>query len=292
MTPGSFWWILFNWPNGICTGNLIASFICWLIGMVVILWRLRCHLNKHREELKAAHAKLDDAHKKIDELMAHLKGVKLMAVKLFMYDDVTLALIPRTVPAGQPKLVIAAYASGRYQNLGGARQEFPQAIIVSIATNAGVEADALDVEAGDATIAQAAAWVNWQLTRGVWMPVVYCSVSSVDALVAELTSKGIARGKYRIWSAHYGSSLGAHICGPSSCKECTAQCDWTQYTNRADNSSLDESLLSDEPVFTAPVVVPPAPPVPPKPPLPPVVTVEQANAALTVLSQFVKEHAG
>lgn len=209
-----------------------------------------------------------------------------------MYDDVNLELIPLNAKC------VAAYASGNFKNLGQARTRFPHAIIVSIATNAGVMAEALDVEASDATIAQAPAWVTWQISRGVYLPVVYCSASKVDALVAEMTSKGISRRTYRIWSAHYNPSLGAHLCGPATCKLCKTAVDWTQYTDRADNSSLDESILSDEPVFTKPVPGTPKPgPVPVKVPTPtptpkpaPFITAAQAAAALTLLTEFVKEH--
>lgn len=212
-----------------------------------------------------------------------------------MYDDVNLELIPLNAKC------VAAYASGYYKNLGEARTRFPHSTIVSIATNSGVMAEALDVEAGDATIVQAPAWVAWQISRGVYLPVVYCSASNVDALVAEMTSKGISRKTYRVWSAHYDPSRGAHLCGPGTCglvKSTTA--DWTQYTDRADNSSLDESILSDEPVFTKPVSGTPKPgpvPAPVKVPTPtptpkpaPVVTAAQAAAALTLLTEFVREH--
>jgi hypothetical protein len=213
-----------------------------------------------------------------------------MAIIIYMYDDVNLELIP------QDAKYVAAYASGRFQNLGEARTRFPHATVLSIATNAGVEADALDVEAGDATIAQAPAWVAWQASRGIYLPVVYCSVSNADALVAEMAAKGISRDAYRVWSAHYDSSLGAHLCGPDTCKLCKTACDWTQYTNRANGSSLDESVLSDEPVFTKPVSKPvsgtpkPEPaPAPVKAPTP-AVTAAQAAADLAQLEEFVKDH--
>lgn len=45
--------------------------------------------------------------------------------------------------------------------------------------------------------------------------------------------------------------------GPSTCKLTQTTCDWTQFTNRALNSSLDESTLgSDSRSFAAPKTAP------------------------------------
>ena len=70
-----------------------------------------------------------------------------------------------------------------------------------------------------------------------------------------MVANGFTRAQYRLWSAHYGA--GEHICGPATCRQCGTACDWTQFTNRALNSSLDEpDLGTDSSVFTAPKPAP------------------------------------
>ncbi len=95
------------------------------------------------------------------------------------------------------------------------------------------------------------------------------------------------RSQYRLWSAHYGwagAPGGEHICGPSTYKLTQTACDWTQFTNRALNSSLDESDLgSAAPSFTAPKPAPAATAAP-------AVTQAQALAALATVGAFVKAH--
>ena len=80
-------------------------------------------------------------------------------------------------------------------------------------------------------------------------------MSNVDRLMLTMNANGFKRSQYRLWSAHYGA--GEHVCGPSTCKLTRTACDWTQFTNRPLNSSLDESTLeTDSPVFTAPKAAP------------------------------------
>lgn len=188
-----------------------------------------------------------------------------------MFDDTTAALIPSTAK------VIGVYIDGRYKNDAEIRTKFPQAALVTIAVSANDNAEVLDVEAMDATIAEVYAWLKRQLARGVYLPVIYISVSQVDRLMETMTANGFVHGKhFRIWSAHYGA--GEHLCGPSTCKLTKTACDWTQFTNRANNSSLDESDLGTvAPSFTAPK---PAPvPVKAAAPVTPTVTVPTADEA-------------
>jgi hypothetical protein len=67
MLPPNFWPILFDWPNGIVVGNLIASFMCWLVGAPVFLWHYLRQMKAHREQIA-------QAHNKIDELVKLVKG--------------------------------------------------------------------------------------------------------------------------------------------------------------------------------------------------------------------------
>ena len=66
----------------------------------------------------------------------------------------------------------------------------------------------------------------------------YCQVSRVNALVAAL---GRPR---KLWTAHYDSSLGAHICSPACWPGLVTYADGTQWTDHA--GSYDESLLRDD----------------------------------------------
>jgi hypothetical protein len=198
--------------------------------------------------------------------------------QLFMFDDITVANLPGGAKA------YAGYVDGRYRNFADVKTRFPQAAIVSIAVFAQDDAEVLDVEQGDATIADIYAWLKRQLARGVWRPVIYTSVSNVDRMMLTMVANGFKRSDYRIWSAHYTDR--AHLCGPQTCGLTKEPCDWTQFTSRANNSSLDESLLGDEPVFTAPK---PPPPPPPPGPKPVVVTASQASDALALLNRYVAE---
>lgn len=165
---------------------------------------------------------------------------------ILMFDDVDVALLPAGFDA------YAGYVDGIFANLSQVKARFPNAHILTIAVRSSDVADALDVEPGDAVNADAPAWFKKALAAGVTKPCFYTSASNVDALVAELTHAGIPRTAYRIWSAHYGA--GQHICGPNSCHLCQATADATQYTDRAQSKSLDESLC-DATFFT--MVTPP-----------------------------------
>ena len=74
--------------------------------------------------------------------------------QMFMYDDVNLALIPANAPA------VAGYVGGRWPTYGPMVAKFPHAKHLSIAISALENARCLDVEPGDATIAQAPGWVE------------------------------------------------------------------------------------------------------------------------------------
>lgn len=197
-----------------------------------------------------------------------------------MFDDVNLDLIPADAE------VIGVYIDGRYKDLAAAKARFPKAKFVTIAISANDDADVLDVEPGNAGIADIYRWLKRQLGRGVWRPAVYISVGSLDKMMLTMNANGFLRSQYRIWSAHYGA--GEHICGPSTCRLTREPCDWTQWTDWANGKSLDESDLGkDNPVFTKPA---PAPAPTPVAPVIPVITEVQAAEALKELGEFVTEH--
>ena len=154
-----------------------------------------------------------------------------------MYDSVDISQIPADAA------VVAGYVNGNWPTYASLAARFPNARRVSIAVTASADADFLDIEAGDASVAQAAGWYARQRARGCQRPGFYASASTMAAdLIPSYQAAGIARGAVRLWSAHYGD--GAHICGPSSCGLLPFAADGTQYTSSALGRNLDASLLA------------------------------------------------
>jgi len=153
---------------------------------------------------------------------------------LTMYDAVTV----NTIPSGAK--AVAGYVNGIFQTFVTLQSMFPQAQTLSITVTASGTADCLDVETGDATVNQVAAWVK---SSNVYRPVIYASVSSMGNVLSALSSAGISRASVRLWSAHYGQ--GNHICGPFSCGQIHVDMDGTQWTDTANGINLDESSLLD-----------------------------------------------
>ena len=166
-------------------------------------------------------------------------------VKMLMFDDVTVSLIPKNAEA------VAGYSDGHYQTWQQILKDFPHAKHLQIAVFGQDNGDCLDVEPGDASIAQAAAWVKRQLAgwskshHDVTLPVVYTSASQAQRLVAELAKAGLKQHKhYLLWTAHYNPALGEHLCSPKCTPGLRVTADATQFTDHALNRSLDESICS------------------------------------------------
>lgn len=156
---------------------------------------------------------------------------------LTMFDSVDVSQIPASAQA------VAGYVNGRFVTYPHLLAAFPHAHVLSIAVNAAADADCLDIETGDATPGQAAAWYARQKTRGVARPCLYASAFVMDTeVIPAIKAAGISPGSVRLWSAHYTGT--AHICGPSSCRELGITADATQFTDRALGRNLDESLLA------------------------------------------------
>ena len=156
-----------------------------------------------------------------------------------MFDSVTISQIPPNPSA------VAGYVDGRFANVAELRDMFPHARVLSIAVNAAHDADCLDIETGDATPGQAAAWFLRQKARGVNRPCLYASAFVMDTeVIPALEAAGIGPREIRLWSAHYTHT--PHVCGPASCRELGRTADGTQWTNRAMGRNLDQSLLSDD----------------------------------------------
>jgi len=163
----------------------------------------------------------------------------VIIVTLTMYDCTDVGNLPAGADA------YAGYTDGHFRNLAAIERRFAGsgAQFLSIAVFASDNADCLDIEALDATNAQAPGWVKRRLKGGASRPCLYTSVSNVDALVTTLNQAGIPRAEVRLWSAHY--EQGKHICGPSTCRLTQHACDATQWTDTALGRSLDESVLLD-----------------------------------------------
>lgn len=150
----------------------------------------------------------------------------------------------------------AGYVNGRWPTWAAVVAKFPTKPILSIAVSVAVQADALDIEPGDAAVGQAAGWFRGWVRRLTDQPIFYTSASNVSALIAALTAAGVSRGQYYIWSAHY--TYVAHLCGPQ-CRYGNWNADLTQWTDRVGG---DESLVEDY-VFARAVPVVPASTPPP-----------------------------
>lgn len=157
-----------------------------------------------------------------------------------------------SLPAGYD--AYAGYVDGNppWQDYEAISARFPGKPVLSICVSAADNADCLDREPYDATAQEAPGWVRRQEARGLVRPVVYASVSNMQAVINELLNGGVTRASVRLWSAHYGA--GEHICGPGTCKLISIPMDGTQFTDNdpgADGSKVDESILEDD-FFGAP----------------------------------------
>jgi hypothetical protein len=154
-----------------------------------------------------------------------------------LYDAINLEAIPPAAPA------VAGYVDGRWPTYHLLRDRWPRAHLLSIAVRASSDAAALDVEQGDAEPADAANWVLRQLKRGLDRPVLYASVSAMQPLIDTVLAHGVKRGQFRLWTAHYTGR--AHLCSRACGFGFHDQAGATQWTDRAEGRSLDQSLVFD-----------------------------------------------
>jgi hypothetical protein len=147
-----------------------------------------------------------------------------------MYDAVEVSNIPSSAGA------VAGYVGGKWPTYAELVKRFPHAAKLSIAINASEDAECLDVENGDATPADAPAWVRKQHARGIKRPVIYANTSTMPSVLQAILKNNIKRSEVRVWSAHY--SYQEHV-EPGS--------DATQWTDKALGKDLDQSCC--EPGF-------------------------------------------
>lgn len=177
--------------------------------------------------------------------------------------------------------VYGGYYNGTFANLSAIEARFTSAVILSITPDGANGARCLDVEPGDARPGDAPAFFrnpshSMKPDSGV-KPMIYTSAGDVQAVVNAMTTAGIARGSYLIWSAHW---IGRHICAPSSCGFPVA--DGTQY---ASNNSFDSSTWY---TYCFPSLMgPPAPPPPPANPVLRLTNPFTTGAAVTTLQRML-----
>lgn len=122
-----------------------------------------------------------------------------------MYDGINslAAGIARQFPRAAK---VAGYVNGLYAWSQAEWDLFPHADHVKIAVRASTnDGDVLDVETGDATAAEAAAWIRMRHAAGLYRPTVYCSLSVVPDVRRE-TGSLILGVDYDIWVAKYDRS--------------------------------------------------------------------------------------
>lgn len=154
-----------------------------------------------------------------------------------MYDSTTVDEIPVDAPAA------AGYIGGSwptYEN-GSLRRRCPHSRLVSIAVASSHDAECLDVEPGDATPADAPAWVRRQHARGIERPAVYAAAGEMGAVLSALDAAGIHPDEYRVFTAHVGN--GKHLCGPGTCGLIPVKAHATQWTWTSGGKNLDESVV-------------------------------------------------
>lgn len=166
---------------------------------------------------------------------------------LIMLDSINVAELAWAIENGHKPHALAGYTSGNWPTLQAATQlaERHGIRVLSVAVNSAHDAMCLDIETGDATPAEAPAWVRRQHARGVKRPVLYSSASVMGAVRAVIREAGIQRDAVRLWSAHYTGQ--PHICGPSSCAyPGCPPCDATQWLDSLAGHNIDQSVLADD----------------------------------------------
>lgn len=157
--------------------------------------------------------------------------------RLTMFDSVTPSEIPSRAEA------VAGYVGGKWPTYDGLLKSHPGAKHLSIAVAADESAECLDVERGDATIAQAPPWLKSSKAKAVetTKPVLYTSLAQAEELVAACARAGIPRSGFLLWVAHWTKV--PHLCGPECGLGFTGHADATQYDDRALDRNLDVSLV-------------------------------------------------
>lgn len=150
-----------------------------------------------------------------------------------MYDSVT----PSNIPANAQ--MVAAYVDGDFANVAAMQARFPTIPILTIAVSSADQADALDVENGDASVASIDGWLADHALKGivVKLPMIYMSLDTAKASFPTSHPNGCY-----LWTAHY--TYIEHICGPACGLPYNA--DATQWTDNPPNNPYDTSAVQDD----------------------------------------------
>jgi hypothetical protein len=154
---------------------------------------------------------------------------------VLLYDSIDLQHIPADAAA------VAGYVDGKWPTFHDVCKRWPHAHHVSIATSPRSIADILDVEAGDATIEQAPAWLQRAHRAGIERPGMYASISAWAALIRYCASHGWPRHRYKVWTAHW--TRRPHLCSRSCGFDFPTGAGATQYIGGA-GTWPDVSLAS------------------------------------------------
>ena len=138
---------------------------------------------------------------------------------MLMLDSISASAIPTNVP------VVAGYVDGRYVWSAADWNRFPNAVRITIATQASSQADVLDVETGDATPADVPGWVGRFNRPSRRRPTIYCNRSTWAAVKAAL---GTTEVDYWISTLDGTQTVAGAVA--------------VQYT---DTGGYDESLIQD-----------------------------------------------
>ncbi len=169
---------------------------------------------------------------------AHLLSAAMLPVGVeAMYDSTVVASLPAAAFA------YAGYFNGTYANMAPLKARFPNAQLVSVTPDGEKGALYIDVEPGNVTAAAVPGFIKAG-GLGFYASPGASGEYSVQACIDVCTAAGIARNKYRVWSAHW---IGRHICSPSTCGY--PQADGTQYVSTA---GWDESAVNSPSFFQLP----------------------------------------
>lgn len=194
------------------------------------------HRRKRNRERKRRLHQGHKAHREAYHVRKLRKRIKrlvlLLSAPRTMFDAVTVGNIPDGAKA------VAGYVDGIYNTFHAVVAAFPSARHISIAVFATEDAHVLDIEAGNATNADAPGWFKRHDKKRYGKAIFYTSAGNVAALIATLAAAGIARHEYIIWSAHYTEQR--HVCSPNACGYPEAEA--TQFTTHGE--TVDESKLT------------------------------------------------
>src|SRR5947209_7420781 len=186
---------------------------------------------------------------------------------MFYLDMVDSIGSPETTGTPIPQAIlkaraVAAYIAGNswptYGPYSHARPDLVAAgRLVSITLTASARARCLDIETGGASAGQAPGWFRNRADTRRGKPILYTFASNTHTVIDTMASAGVPRDAYYIWSAHFRSRFGKHMCGPGTCGY--PQADITQWTDQVPENC--DGSICESYVF-APVGPPPPPPLP------------------------------